>query len=334
MRPRARLFLWSAFSFSSSQEASVLYGLGLMSRPPVGSISGPLSFFRRAGSHVLHVWRPLGGGGCRLPQAMILMPFCWCWWARPAAHRRTVRPLPLAFPPQMVSMPSARAVQLGYVVCWTLDGERRLQHWRNGTAILQRGHETISQKSSSDLLPVFSLQAHSSGLFRDAMRVIYPDLAKVLPTLRIRMRLLCCRKPDVLPNGLIGIMLAAMFSSAMANLSGMFNLMQASCQGRLQTAASLKPTNAPWLRAGRVTTFAVAVSVDFLAVLLAVTGKSIFSVLVTFQHGHRSCLWAPALLGLVIQEDAALVGSGLFCIGLASAPSVRLCSVGTGMNVQ
>jgi len=50
------------------------------------------------------------------------------------------------------------------------------------------------------------------------------------------------------------------------------------------------------LRAGRVTTFAVAVSVTFLAVLLAVTGKSIFSVLVTFNTVIALAYGPPALL--------------------------------------
>src|SRR5438876_4111796 len=61
-----------------------------------------------------------------------------------------------------------------------------------------------------------------------AMRVVYPDLRAIWPTLASPSEAsYAVASLTLLPHGLIGIMLAAMFSATMANLSAQFNLKSA-----------------------------------------------------------------------------------------------------------
>ena len=169
-----------------------------------------------------------------------------------------------------------------------------------------------------------------------AMRVIYPDLAKVLPHFaNPHEAAFAAASLTLLPNGLIGIMLAAMFSSAMANLSGMFNM-----HAGILSKDVYQPLFAPhaseraMLRVGRLTTAGVAASVTILAVLLAVTGKSIFSVMVTFNTILALAYGPPALLGLVIKKTPHWSGMVSFLVGLLiGAIGTFLLGWGMVMNV-
>jgi Na+/proline symporter len=58
-----------------------------------------------------------------------------------------------------------------------------------------------------------------------AMRVLYPDLKAVWPGLaNPHEASYAVAALTLLPNGLVGIMLAAMFSATMSSLSGLFNM--------------------------------------------------------------------------------------------------------------
>jgi Na+/proline symporter len=121
----------------------------------------------------------------------------------------------------------------------------------------------------------------------------------------------------LLPNGLIGIMLAAMFSSAMANLSGMFN-MHAGILSKdvYQPLFAPRASERAMLRVGRLATAGVAVSVTVLALLMAVSGKSIFSIMVIFNTILSLAYGPPALLGLVIKKTPHWSGMVSFLVGL------------------
>jgi Na+/proline symporter len=170
-----------------------------------------------------------------------------------------------------------------------------------------------------------------------AMRVIYPDLAKVMPRFaNPHEAAFVAASLTLLPNGLIGIMLAAMFSSAMASLSGMFNLHSAILSKDVfQTLFAPQADERAMLRIGRITTAGVAVVVTILAVFLAVTGKSIFSVMVTFTTIISLAYGPPAMLGLVIKKTPRWSGIASFLAGLAiGAFGTFLFGWGLVMNVS
>jgi hypothetical protein len=88
------------------------------------------------------------------------------------------------------------------------------------------------------------------------------------------------------------------------------------------------------LRVGRLATAGVAVSVTILAVLLAISGKSIFSVMVTFNTILSLAYGPPAMLGLVIKKTPHWSGMASFATGLTiGAAGTFLLGWGLVMNV-
>jgi len=70
------------------------------------------------------------------------------------------------------------------------------------------------------------------------------------------------------------------------------------------------------LRVGRLATAGVAISVTLLALLMAATGKSIFSVMVTFNTILSLAYGPPAMLGLIIKKTPRWSGLVSFLAGL------------------
>jgi Na+/proline symporter len=151
-----------------------------------------------------------------------------------------------------------------------------------------------------------------------AMRVIYPNLAAVMPRFaNPHEAAFAAASLTLLPNGLIGIMLAAMFSSGMANLSGAFNLYAAILTKDVYQPLFAKgASERQMLKVGRIATVCVALTMTLLAVLLAVLGKSIFQVMVTFNTVISLAYGPPALLGLVVKKTPHWSGMAAFLAGL------------------
>jgi len=121
----------------------------------------------------------------------------------------------------------------------------------------------------------------------------------------------------LLPNGLIGIMLAAMFSSAMAALSGTFNMHAGIISKDVyQTLFAKSSSDRSLLKVGRITTVVVASIITLLAVVLALKGKSIFQVMVTFNTIISLAYGPPALLGLLVRKTPPWSGLVSFLAGL------------------
>jgi len=148
--------------------------------------------------------------------------------------------------------------------------------------------------------------------------VVYPDLHAVWPSLA---------HPDeaayavasltLLPHGLIGVMLAAMFSATMANLSAQFNvksgiLTKDVYQSLLRKSAGEREL----LVVGWATTFMVGGSTTVLAAIMAASGQSIFQVMLTFNTLISLAYGPPALLGLAVRRTPPWSGLVSFAIGL------------------
>jgi Na+/proline symporter len=169
-----------------------------------------------------------------------------------------------------------------------------------------------------------------------AMRVIHPDLATVMPSFsNAHEAAFAAASLTLLPNGLIGIMLAAMFSSAMASLSGTFNMHAGIISKDVyQTLFAKTSSDSALLKVGRITTVVVALIITVLAVVLAVKGKSIFQVMVTFNTIISLAYGPPALLGLLVKKTPPWSGLVSFLAGLGIG-SVGSLFLGWGlvMNV-
>ncbi len=317
--------------------ASVLYGLGLV----VASTCGfPIVATILASGGLVLLYCMLGGlwavVAADFLQAVILMPFCLVLMGAALMRVGGLSGLYHALPPQMVSFHLHGEYGWMYVACWTL---MTCVGYNTG-AMAQRYFSVDNERSAKKVALLcfffFIVGAFIWFIPPMAMRVIYPNLATILPRFaNPQEAAFAAASLTLLPNGLIGIMLAAMFSSAMANLSGMFN-MHAGILSKdvYQPLFAPRASERAMLRVGRLTTAGVAASVTILAVLLAVTGKSIFSVMVTFNTILSLAYGPPALLGLVIKKTPHWSGMVSFLVGLLiGAIGTFLLGWGMVMNV-
>ena len=299
--------------------ASVLYGLGLVVASTCGfSITATIL---TSGCLVL-LYCMLGGLWAVVVadflQAMILMPFCLVLVGAALLRVGGLSGLYHSLPPQMVSLHLHGQYGWTYVICWTL-----MTCVGYNTGVMAQRYFSVDNERSAKKVALLCFIFFIVGAFvwfipPMAMRVIYPNLATVLPRFaNPHEAAFAAASLTLLPNGLIGIMLAAMFSSAMANLSGMFNM-----HAGILSKDVYQPLFAPnasertMLRVGRLTTAGVAVSVTMLALLLAVTGKSIFFIMVTFNTIFSLAYGPPAMLGLLIKKTPRWSGLVSFLAGL------------------
>jgi len=121
----------------------------------------------------------------------------------------------------------------------------------------------------------------------------------------------------LLPHGLIGIMLAAMFSATMANLSAQFNLKSAILSKDVyQSLIRKSATDGELLLVGWINTFLIGGTTTAIAALMAASGKSVFQIMLTFNTLISLAYGPPALLGLVIRRTPRWSGLASFMTGL------------------
>ncbi len=305
--------------FQFFMAASTLYGLGLL----VASTSGfPIEATILVSGGIMLVYCMLGGLWAVVIadflQAVILMPFCLVLLWASLSRVGGLSGLYHALPPEMVSLRLPGEYGWFYVFTWTL----MVSFGYNTSAMAQRyfsvDHERSAKKIALLCFGLFLLGAFIWFIPSLSMRVLYPDLSTILPRFaNPHEASYAAATLALLPNGLIGIMLAAMFSSTMAALSGLFNLHSAIISKDVyQTLFAPNAGEKTLLRVGRITTVAVALIITSLAICFAAMGKSIFQIMVTFNTIISLSYGPPALLGLVVRRTPHWSGLASFLSGL------------------
>jgi Na+/proline symporter len=151
------------------------------------------------------------------------------------------------------------------------------------------------------------------------MRVLYPDLAAVLPgRANAHEASYALATLTLLPNGLIGVMLAAMFSATMSNLSGTFHLHAAIIVRDIYLwIFPRRDGERHLMKVGWVATFGVGATIIALAYVMARSGQSVFSVMLTVNTIMSLAYGPPALLGLLVTRTPRWSGLASFVVGLA-----------------
>jgi solute:Na+ symporter, SSS family len=298
---------------------AVLYGLGLL----VASTCGlPLELTILISGGIVLVYSMLGGLWAVVVadflQAVILMPFCLVLVGASLLRVGGLSGLYHALPAHMTSLHLSQSYGWVYVIAWVF----MVSVGYNTAAMAQRYFSVDNERSAKKVAllccGLFLVGAFLWFIPPMAMRVIYPNLAAVMPGFaNPHEAAFAAASLTLLPNGLIGIMLAAMFSSGMANLSGAFNLYAAILTKDVYQPLFAKgASEAQMLKVGRIATVCVALTMTLLAVLLAVLGKSIFQVMVTFNTVISLAYGPPALLGLVVKKTPHWSGMAAFLSGL------------------
>ncbi len=312
-------FSWSTIVFQLFTTASTLYGLSLF----VSSACGLPVTWTIAGSGALIIFYCVIGGLWAVVvtdflQASILMPFCLVLVVTSLMRVGGVGGLVHALPPEMKTIHFSGDFGWTYLVCWTV----MVSFGYNTSAMAQRyfsvEDERAARKAALLCSGLFFVGAFLWFIPPMAMRVLYPDLHALWPGLANPAEAsYAVASLTLLPHGLIGIMLAAMFSSTMANVSAAFNLKSAILTRDIYKGLFRKNAgDHELLVTGWAMTLLIGIATTAVAVLMAATGQSIFGVMLTFNTLISLAYGPPALLGLVFRRTPPWSGLATFATGL------------------
>jgi solute:Na+ symporter, SSS family len=311
-------FSWTTVFFQLFTGASMLYGLGLF----VASTSGlPLTWTIVGCGVVILAYCVVGGLWAVVItdflQAVILMPFTVVMFFASLSRVGGLGGLLAALPPPMKSLSHPGPGWI-YVLSWTV----MVSFGYNTAAMAQRYFSVDDERSAKKVallcFALFLLGAFIWFVPPLAMRVVYPDLRSVWPGYaNPHEASYAVAALTLLPTGLVGIMLAAMFSATMSSLSGLFNMHAAVISKDIyQTLFARKAGERELLVVGWIATFGVGAAVTAIAAAMAARGASIFEVMLTFNTVMSLAYGPPALLGLLIRRTARWSGLASFSVGL------------------
>ena len=312
-------FSWTTILFQLFTSASMLYGLSLF----VSSACGfPVTWTILGAGAIIVFYCVLGGLWAVVVtdflQASILMPFCLVLVITSLARVGGISGLVQSLPPQMKTLSLSGEFGWIYLVSWTV----MVSFGYNTSAMAQRYFSVDSEKSARKIAllccGLFFAGAFLWFIPPMAMRVIYPDLHALWPSLANPSEgAYAVASLTLLPHGLIGVMLAAMFSATMANLSAQFNLKSAILTKDLYQALFRKNAgDRELLTVGWIMTFAVGAATTIIAAVMAASGQSVFHVMLTFNTLISLAYGPPALLGLAVRRTPPWSGLASFTVGL------------------
>jgi SSS family solute:Na+ symporter len=315
-----QVFSWSTVLFQLFTGASMLYGLGLF---VASTCDLPLVWTILGSGVVILAYCVVGGLWAVVItdflQAVILLPFTVVMLIVSLARVGGIGSLLRSLPPELTSLALPTGMGWAYVASWTV----MVSFGYNTAAMAQRyfsvEDERAARKAALLCFWLFLLGAFIWFVPPLAMRVVYPDLRAIWPGLaNPHEASYAVAALTLLPTGLVGIMLAAMFSATMSSLSGLFNMHAAVISKDIyQRLLSRQAGERELLVAGWVATFGVGAAITGLAMGMAARGASIFQVMLTFNTIISLAYGPPALLGLVVKRTPAWSGLLSFAVGLA-----------------
>jgi SSS family transporter len=312
-------FSWTTIAFQLFTGAAMLYGLAVFVAPAFG---WPVSWTIVGSQAVILAYCVIGGLWAVVitdfVQAAILLPFtvvmCFASLARLGGFDGLVAGLP----PSHTSLALPAGFGLGYVFCWTV-----MTSVGYNTAAMAQRYISVEDERAARKVALLCFSLFLVGAFvwfvpPLAMRVLHPDLRAVWPGLaNPHESSYALAALTLLPSGLVGIMLAAMFSATMSSLSGVFNL-HASIISRdiFPTLFPRRAGEAEKLTVAWSATFAVGIVIMGIALAMAAGGHSVFGAMVTFNTVMSLAYGPPALLGLVVRGTPSWSGLASFAVGL------------------
>jgi solute:Na+ symporter, SSS family len=312
-------FSWTTILFQFFTGASTLYGLSLFIAPTCG---WPLTWTILGAGAVILFYTVIGGLWAVVItdflQAAILMPFTLVMFFASLSRVGGLSGLVGALPPELTSLALPTSYGWLYAACWPI----MTCVGYNTAAMAQRYFSVEDEKAARKIaLLCFSLFLLGALIWfvpPMTMRVLYPDIHAIWPGLaNPHESSYALAALTLLPNGLVGIMLAAMFSSTMANVSGLLNL-HASIISKdiFPTLVPKRAGEAEKLTVGWISTFGVGATIITIAMVMALSGQSVFRVMVVFNTIMSLAYGPPALLGLVVRRTPSWSGLASFLVGL------------------
>jgi len=313
-------FSWTTIFFQLFTGAAMLYGLALFVAPACGF---PIAWTIVGSQAVILAYCVVGGLWAVVItdflQAAILLPFTVVMLFAALARVGGLSGLFAGLPSEATSLALTPDFGWSYVFCWTV-----MTSVGYNTAAMAQRYFSVEDERASRKVALLCFSLFLAGAFiwfvpPFAMRVLHPDLRAIWPGLaNPHESAYALAALTLLPAGLVGIMLAAMFSATMSSLSGVLNL-HASIISRdiFPTLFPKRAGEAEKLGVAWTSTLAVGVAIMAIALAMAAGGQSVFSAMVTFNTVMSLAYGPPALLGLVVRRTPSWSGLAAFAVALA-----------------
>jgi len=180
-------------------------------------------------------------------------------------------------------------------------------HGQNTNPIAQRYFSVRNEAEARKVALMCSL-LFVAGIFIWAVppmaaRVLYPELKGVLALPNPDEGAFVVIAMHLLPHGLIGLMIAAMFAAAMSALDSVYNVMAAIiskdiCQRMFRRGLG----DEAMLRVGQAATLAIGLVVIGLSLLMVKYGQGAFSVMMKISSLTITPIATPMLLGFIYRR--------------------------------
>jgi solute:Na+ symporter, SSS family len=221
-------------------------------------------------------------------------------------------------PPEMLEVGHSEYSSWIFLMSWTV----MVIFGYNTRAHAQRYFSVDTEKSAKKIsllnFVLFLLGSFIWFIPPMATRILYPDIAAVWPgSDNPQEGAYAIISLTILPHGLIGVMLAAIFSACMSNVSSFYNMFSAIITLDIIPKLTKKELDdKKQLYVGRITTLAIGIIVPLIALIMVFSGKSAFSLLNTFNSIISIAYGPPALIGFLSKKAPHWSGLLYFVIAL------------------
>ncbi len=312
-------FSWSTVFFDLFMVAVWLFALGeFMS----AACQIPIEWVIIAASAIILIYCLLGGLWAVVItdflQGIILLPFTIILAFAAIYKLGGISQFVTSLPSEMLQVGHSEYSSWLFLVSWTV----MVIFGYNTRAHAQRYYSVDTEKSAKKIsllnFVLFLLGAFIWFIPPLATRILYPDIAELWPhSSNPQEGAYAIISLTLLPHGLIGVMLAAIFSACMSNVSSFYNLFSAI----ITTDIIPKfyrgtPDNRKMLFFGRLTTLAIGIIVPLIALVMVVSGKSAFKLLNTFNSIISIAYGPPALIGFIYKKSPHWSGLMYFVVAL------------------
>lgn len=225
-----------------------------------------------------------------------------------------------ALPPEMLAIGGSEYSSWTFAFSWFV----MVFFGYNTRASAQRYFSVDTEKSARKI-SIFNFVAFIIGAFiwfipPMAARILYPNIGEVWPNSATPQEgAYAVFSLTVLPHGLIGIMLAALFSACMSSVSSFYNLFASILTTDIIPKYYKKPlSDRQSMTLGRITTLAIGIVVPMIAIMMSISGESSFSQMNTFNAIISLAYGPPALIGLLTKKTPHWAGLAYFIFAFIS----------------
>jgi SSS family transporter len=311
-------FSWTTVIFQICMAGSMLYGMCIFIS---GICNVPIQMTIIIAGIVIMAYCFLGGLWAVVMtdfiQGTILIPFTMVLAGAALYKVGGLNAFISGLPAEMKTMSDHSDKGWAYVACWTV----MVTFGYNTAAHAQRYYSVDCEKSGKKIallnVALFALGSFIWFIPPIAVRLFLPDLGTIEmyagENSHERSYVAACAA--LLPNGLLGIMLAAMFSAGMSSLSSYYNLHAAIITKDIFPKLIGKELSEKQnLYVGRIATFGVGTLVAIIAYVMASRQDSVFDSMLKFNTVISLAYGPPALLGLISKRTPRW--SGLVSFGI------------------